>query len=271
MGDRERPAVRHAADAGERDRDRDRNACSGPRGLLGVVGVGFRRRAAQAIVRVVVFSVTLNDVPGAVSLVRQRILLSRPAIGLLVALLTGVLVARALTVRVLRLESTAQRVAQGDFGAHFGDSSGDELGQLARALAHMQSQLEGLEAARRRFIATASHELRTPIFSLGGFLELIQDEELDEETRRQFVGQVREQVDRLGKLATQLLDLIAAGVRGGRAGRNADRPRRARARGERRVRSGARTARLAAATCDCPPSRSASSATASASRSCCGS
>ena len=71
----------------------------------------------------------------------------------------------------------------------------------------MQSQLEGLEDARRRFIATASHELRTPIFSLGGFLELIQDEDLDEETRQQFVGQVREQVERLGKLATQLLDL----------------------------------------------------------------
>jgi signal transduction histidine kinase len=108
---------------------------------------------------------------------------------------------------VLRLERIAQRVAQGDFEAHFGDSSGDELGQLARALAHMQSQLEGLDSARRRFIATASHELRTPIFSLGGFLELIQDEALDEETRRQFLGQVREQVDRLGKLATQLLDL----------------------------------------------------------------
>jgi signal transduction histidine kinase len=177
-----------------------------PRGLLGVVGVGFTPHASQTIVRAVVFSVTLNDVAGAVSLVHSRILLAA-AIGLLVALLTGGLVARALTVRVLRLESTAQRVAQGDFGAHFSDSSGDELGQLARALAHMQSQLEGLETARRRFIATASHELRTPIFSLGGFLELIQDEALDEDTRRQFVGQVREQVERLGKLATQLLDL----------------------------------------------------------------
>ena len=140
------------------------------------------------------------------SLVRSRILLAA-AVALLVALLTGVLVARALTVRLLRLERTAQRVAIGDFEAHFSDASGDELGRLARALAHMQSQLEGLEDARRRFIATASHELRTPIFSLGGFLELIQDEDLDDETRRLFVGQVREQVARLGKLATQLLDL----------------------------------------------------------------
>ncbi|HXR13972.1 MAG TPA: HAMP domain-containing sensor histidine kinase [Solirubrobacteraceae bacterium] len=180
---------------------------SGPYGPLGVVGVGISRPGSTSGVnKVVVFSVELNDVGPLVSSVRSRILLAA-ALGLLVALLTGVLVARALTRRVLRLESTAQRVAQGDFEAHFSDSSGDELGQLANALAHMQSQLEGLEDARRRFIATASHELRTPIFSLGGFLELLQDEALDEDTRQQFLGQVREQVDRLGKLATQLLDL----------------------------------------------------------------
>jgi signal transduction histidine kinase len=173
-------------------------------GAIGAVGLGLGIKSIET--RVVIFSVALSDVGSAVTLVRSRILLAA-AIGLFVALITGVLVARAITVRVLRLESVAQGVAQGDFEAHFSDPSGDELGQLARALAHMQSQLEGLDSARRRFIATASHELRTPIFSLGGFLELIQDEALDEETRRQFVGQVREQVDRLGKLATQLLDL----------------------------------------------------------------
>ena len=172
----------------------------------GIALAGFPLASDHSLVRVAVFSVSLNDVSGSVSLVRSRILLAA-AVALFVALLTGVFVARALTVRLLRLERIAQRVAIGDFEAHFSDSSHDELGRLAQALAHMQRQLEGLEDARRRFIATASHELRTPIFSLGGFLELIQDEELDDETRRQFVGQVREQVDRLGKLATQLLDL----------------------------------------------------------------
>jgi signal transduction histidine kinase len=155
---------------------------------------------------VVVFTVNFSDVQGDVVLIRQRILFAA-GIALLVVLLLGVLVARAITVRVLRLEHSAQRVAAGDFTAHFEVDSTDELGQLAGALAHMQSQLQELERARRRFIAIASHELRTPIFSLGGFLELIQDEDLDEETRRQFVGQVREQVARLGKLATGLLDL----------------------------------------------------------------
>ena len=50
----------------------------------------------------------------------------------------------------------------------------------------MRRRLARLDDARREFIANASHELRTPIFSLGGFLELLRDEELDEATRRSF-------------------------------------------------------------------------------------
>ena len=71
----------------------------------------------------------------------------------------------------------------------------------------MRLRLAGLERARREFIANASHELRTPIFSLGGFLELLDDEDLDEATRKEFLGTAREQVTRLTKLATDLLDL----------------------------------------------------------------
>src|ERR1700757_3072780 len=71
----------------------------------------------------------------------------------------------------------------------------------------MQRQLAQLESAREKFIATASHELRTPIFSLGGFVELLEDEELDPETRRRFLDQVRDQVARLAKLSVDLLDL----------------------------------------------------------------
>ncbi|HEX2015457.1 MAG TPA: HAMP domain-containing sensor histidine kinase [Solirubrobacteraceae bacterium] len=161
---------------------------------------------AGRVARVVVYSGPLSDVAANGALVRRKIRVAG-AIALLLALLAGYLVARSLSLRVKRLEQTAERVAAGDFSARFPVDREDELGQLARALDDMQRQLSELDNARKRFIATASHELRTPIFSLGGFLELIQDEELDEETRRQFVGQVREQVQRLGKLATGLLDL----------------------------------------------------------------
>jgi signal transduction histidine kinase len=81
------------------------------------------------------------------------------------------------------------------------------VGQLARAFERMRERLAGLERARREFIANASHELRTPLFSLGGFLELMENEELDERTQREFLETMREQIDRLTKLATDLLDL----------------------------------------------------------------
>jgi signal transduction histidine kinase len=69
------------------------------------------------------------------------------------------------------------------------------------------SQEVKLEQARRDFIANASHEFKTPIFSLSGFLEILEDEEVDENTRAEFMATMREQVDRLAALARNLLDL----------------------------------------------------------------
>jgi signal transduction histidine kinase len=155
---------------------------------------------------VAVYSAPLEDVNATADLLRGRVLLDG-AIALLLATLVGYLAARAFSRRIRRMEKAARRVAAGDFSARFERGARDELGQLAATLDRMQRQLGELDVARRRFIATASHELRTPIFSLGGFVELLEHEELDEETRRIFLRQLRQQVDRLGKLTTDLLDL----------------------------------------------------------------
>jgi signal transduction histidine kinase len=64
-----------------------------------------------------------------------------------------------------------------------------------------------LDAARRDFIATASHELKTPLFSLSGFMELLDEGDLDAETEKEFLSLMRQQVDRLTDLSLSLLDL----------------------------------------------------------------
>ncbi len=175
------------------------------RGSVALAQVAEPIRDDNVVSRVVIFSSPLSDVQDNVALIRRQILFAG-ALGLLLALGGGFVVSRTIARRVKALEQGAERVAAGDFTAVF-PAGRDELGQLARALDDMQRQLAEVETARRRFIATASHELRTPIFSLGGFLELLEDEELDDATRREFVAVVREQVARLGKLATDLLDL----------------------------------------------------------------
>jgi signal transduction histidine kinase len=155
---------------------------------------------------VVLLAASLHDSLANVHLVQRRLLLGG-GIALLVALTLGYGGAWAFARRIRRLERAAERIAGGVFDEPVVDSSADELGQLARAFDRMRGRLAQLDGARREFIANASHELRTPLFSLGGFLELLADEEVDEATRREFLAAMREQVDRLTKLATDLLDL----------------------------------------------------------------
>ncbi len=155
---------------------------------------------------VAVFTADLADVDDNVALIRRQIVIAG-AIALLAALAAGWLTANAHSRRLRRLEQAAERVADGDFTNPVPVDSTDEVGQLAITLNEMQKRLATLDSARREFIANASHELRTPIFSLAGFVELLEDEDPDPEARARFVTTMREQIDRLTKLTVDLLDL----------------------------------------------------------------
>jgi signal transduction histidine kinase len=155
---------------------------------------------------VIVTAAPLNDAFKTVSLVRERLLVAG-LLALFAAAVVGFLLSRVFARRIHRLKDAADRIAAGHFGEPIVDTSADELGELAVAFDRMRERLAALERARREFIANASHELRTPIFALGGHLELLTDEDVDEATRRGFLTEMRLQVERLTKLATDLLDL----------------------------------------------------------------
>jgi two-component system, OmpR family, sensor kinase len=156
--------------------------------------------------RVAFYSVGFQDVEDTVTFVRERVLIATLG-AFVIAMLGGFFVAMRLGRRLGRLERAARHVAQGRFMEPLPVTSKDEIGQLTDTFNRMQQQLRQVDVARKEFIATASHELRTPIFSLGGFVELLQDEDLDEDTRREFLETMGEQVERLQKLSVDLLDL----------------------------------------------------------------
>ena len=155
---------------------------------------------------IAIYTRDFDDLAATVSLVRDRLLFAS-LVALLVSVGAGWLLARSLARRVRRLETAARDIAAGRQAEPLPIDTQDELGRLTRTFNDMQAQLARVDRARRDFIANASHELRTPIFSLGGFVELLQDEQLDAATRDEFLQTMREQVDRLQKLAVDLLDL----------------------------------------------------------------
>jgi len=128
-------------------------------------------------------------------------------VALLLAFGIGFYFAQLVAIRVKRIERAARKVADGDFATSIPVDSSGQLGQLARTFNEMQRRLAELDSARKQFIANASHELRTPIFSLGGFIELLEDDEPSPEERVEFVRTMRQQIDRLTKLTADLLDL----------------------------------------------------------------
>jgi signal transduction histidine kinase len=156
--------------------------------------------------RVLLLSASLRDQLETVDLVERRLLFAG-VLALIASVVVGYGGAWLFARRIRRLEHAAERIAAGHFDEPVVDRGTDEIGELAAAFDRMRLRLARLDHARREFVANASHELRTPLFSIAGSLELLADESLDEETRAEFVATMRQQVERLSRLAADLLDL----------------------------------------------------------------
>ena len=154
---------------------------------------------------------SLDDVSDTTDVVRRAFLVAAAA-GLVGAVIVGLLIAGRMARRLRRLRDTAERVAQVGPVAEFRPEQGrDEIGDLSRTFATMQSRLREQEQARRAFVATASHELRTPVASLQVMLDLLiadlEAEPVAVDDAREQARRADEQAARLSQLAGDLLDI----------------------------------------------------------------
>ena len=141
---------------------------------------------------------------------------------LVLAAAFGTLMGRALIDPLRAVSRAAARMGAGDLTARAPAGGRDEIGDLARNFNTMAGSLEAgfrdLAAERdslRRFVADASHELRTPVTALSTFTELLQGPAAgDEAARREFLEAGRLQLDKLRWIVENLLDLsrLDAGI-----------------------------------------------------------
>ncbi len=109
----------------------------------------------------------------------------------------------------------ADRFAKGDFKARVSVRGGDEIARLAQAFNNMADSLENLEKMRSSFVANVSHDLRTPMTTISGFLEEIRAGVIPPEKQDHYLGVIQTEVRRLSRLVSSLLDIsrIQAGER----------------------------------------------------------
>jgi two-component system OmpR family sensor kinase len=173
------------------------------RSRIAVISIGI---AVGTVAIVYVYAVTIDGGASGNSSVKGEILIGG-LIAVVIAAVSGLYNAQMAANNISQLQDAARKVADGNFETTIPIASAGQLGQLARTFNEMQRRLAELDSARKQFIANASHELRTPIFSLGGFVELLEEEDPSPEERAEFVRTMRQQIERLTKLTTDLLDL----------------------------------------------------------------
>jgi signal transduction histidine kinase len=102
----------------------------------------------------------------------------------------------------------AERFSQGRFGLKLPDYHIREISDLASALNQMAAQLDSLENLRREFVANVSHELKTPVTTIKGFIEtLLEGAKDDPDDLQRFLEIISRQSDRLASIIDDLLTL----------------------------------------------------------------
>ncbi len=108
---------------------------------------------------------------------------------------------------IKKLAEVAQDYSKGDFDVKTEISSDDEIGQLAESMEYMASELSKLEEYRHEFISNISHDFRSPLTSIKGYVTAIQDGTIPPEKQDRYLNIVLDETNRLTKLTQGLLDL----------------------------------------------------------------
>ncbi|HEV7588556.1 MAG TPA: HAMP domain-containing sensor histidine kinase [Longimicrobium sp.] len=142
------------------------------------------------------------------------------ALALALTVVVGLLMTRALLRPIGELRRGMARVAEGDFdpNVHVPTERTDEIGDLARSFSTMTAQLAELDRLKAEFVSVASHEIKTPLSVIRGYVSLLIDGIYGAVTEQQkkTLESVSDQVDRLTRLVHRLLDISRFEAGGGR-------------------------------------------------------
>jgi signal transduction histidine kinase len=136
-----------------------------------------------------------------------RLFLLSGAAALALAFVVVYFISYRLTRPLNDMARATQQYARGDFGYRVQTAEDNELRQLAEAFNSMAISLATLESSRRSFVANVSHELKTPMTSIGGFIDGILDGTIPDQQHKKYLELVSEEVKRLSRLVTGMLNL----------------------------------------------------------------
>ena len=135
---------------------------------------------------------------------------------IMLVLSLSILLVFALTVYIplKKITAGANEYAAGNLDHQIQVNTHDEMGYLADTLNYMSSELNKMEEYQKTFIANVSHDFRSPLTSIKGYLEAIIDGTIPTEMQEKYLNRVISETDRLNKLTQGLLTLNSLDSKG---------------------------------------------------------
>ena len=121
---------------------------------------------------------------------------------------------KTVSIPLKKITEGANEYAAGNLEYHIELNSRDEMGYLAATLNYMSSELDKMEEYQRNFIANVSHDFRSPLTSIKGYLEAIIDGTIPPEMYEKYLTRVISETDRLTKLTQGMLTLNSLDSKG---------------------------------------------------------
>lgn len=158
------------------------------------------------IIGAMFFHVDMSRTNASIRQVYMDVLLSA-LVAVLLAFLGVSYITNRMTKPIAAMNNTVKRFSKGDFEARVAVSGGDEVAELGQSFNDMANEINALEQSRRSFVANVSHELRSPLTSMRGFLEAIQDGTIPGEEQAKYLDIVINECKRMTGMVNDLLDL----------------------------------------------------------------
>lgn len=117
------------------------------------------------------------------------------------------IISRKITAPLTKLNQASVEYAKGNFTEKVQYNSDDEIGELTAAFNHMASQLNLLEERRKEFLSNVSHDLRTPLTSLKGFLIAFRDGTIPDSKKDYYYHLMERETERMIKMVNDTLTL----------------------------------------------------------------
>lgn len=112
-----------------------------------------------------------------------------------------------LTNPLRQMSNATKAYAKGDFSKRVDVKGRDEFADLCKSFNQMATALSVMESSRRSFVANVSHELKTPMTTISGFINGMLDGTIPEDRREEYLHVVSDEVERLSRLVTSMLNL----------------------------------------------------------------